>query len=608
MKPFVAVAVVVLLGLIATVEASKKLSPNVAFGAAPEEAVNILGGTDSHYDLSRGSTLPLIARPWGFNGFAAQTDDDPTWPGWWFHPSDRRFFGIRLTHQPSPWISDYGNFLIKAYMPSNPSDKRASGDDYTGYAPSRATFSPYYFATDLMNYGNSNGNLKIEFSPSMHGGMLRATFPAYIAHENGDSASTSASQLRRLSIVLPMNSDITSVVKSPIDGTTLITGHTTHNSGGVGNADAAFAHYFVAAIYSGANGDQPTSFDATSVNSGSNVAWVNFSPTDSANDVLTMRLATSFISQDQALVALQAELPLTKGFEALKAEAKSEWNSVLSRIQIHSAPTDATPEQAADYYSVFYSSLYRASLFPRQLTEFTSEGEAVHWSPYATSADTRVQTGPLSTDSGFWDAWNTVYPLLSLFHRPMLGVTMQGWVNAYKEGGWLPKWASPGYRGSMIGTMGDVSLADAIVKDIPGFDREQAYAAIRKDAFEVPPVGVDGVGRVCLSSYLQNGYVTRDAIMTTGGNCYEVVSRTLNYLQSDFAVAQAAQKLGYDDDTKVLQQRSSNFSLLFDAETGFFRARSANGGKFVEPFDQYGWGGDYTGMFTCNVLMSIDFL
>ncbi len=159
-----------------------------------------------------------------------------------------------------------------------------------------------------------------------------------------------------------------------------------------------------------------------------------------------------------------------KSFESLLTEAFDEWESVLGRARVTDAPSGYSECQLHDLYTVFYSSMYRASLFPRQLTELSADGTPVHWSPYASSPDARVSQGPLSTDSGFWDAWNTVYPLMTLLNRPVLGEMTQGWVNAYSEGGWLPKWASPGYRGSMIGTMGDVSLADAIVKDIPGFD------------------------------------------------------------------------------------------------------------------------------------------
>ncbi|CAE7700473.1 unnamed protein product, partial [Symbiodinium microadriaticum] len=178
-------------------------------------------------------------------------------------------------------------------------------------------------------------------------------------------------------------------------------------------------------------------------------------------------------------------------------------------------------------------------------------------------------------------------PLLSLVNVPVLATTLQGWVNAYKEGGWLPKWASPGYRGSMVGTMGDVSLADAIVKGIPGFDKDGAYEAIRKDAFEPPPPSANGMGRECLATYLKFGYIPH-------GTCSEVVSRTLDYLQADYAIANAAELLGYADDATTLRSRAANYSSMFDFSSGFMRSIDLATGKFTEPFDQFAWGGDYT--------------
>ena len=178
-------------------------------------------------------------------------------------------------------------------------------------------------------------------------------------------------------------------------------------------------------------------------------------------------------------------------------------------------------------------------------------------------------------------------PLLSLVNIPVLSTTLQGWVNAYKEGGWLPKWASPGYRGSMVGTMGDVSLADAIVKGVPGFDKEGAYEAIYKDAFVAPPPSANGMGRECLESYVRLGYIPH-------GTCSEVVSRTLDYLQSDFAIANAAEVLGHVDDAAILRDRAANYSSMFDLSTGFMRSIDMRSGKFSEPFDEFAWGGDYT--------------
>jgi predicted alpha-1,2-mannosidase len=558
-----------------------------------EEFVNVLGGTNSRFDISHGSTLPLVTRPWGFNSYAPMTDDDPTWSGWWFHPSDRRFFGMRVTHQPSPWISDYGNFLIKAYMPSNPSDSTASKDKFTGYSPYSSEFHPYYFSTNFYSYGNSNGNLQFELAPSLHGGIIRASFPKFVASEVGDSDNHgSQNQIRRIAVTLSGASDAVQVIKSPIDGTPMISGFTKKNSGGVGSSTADFTHYFVLAIYNGVSGSEIASMSSS--HAGGQSAWIDFNPEDSNNDILIVRFATSLISTEQALQNLKSEIPSTLSFDELRIEAQSDWRDVLSRVRITEPPLGYDECTLKRLYSIFYTSVYRASIFPRQISEVDPSGNLIHWSPYAKTNETRVMPGALSTDSGFWDAWNTIYPLLGLYHRPYLGTSIQGWVNAYVEGEWLPKWASPGYRGSMVGTMGDVSLADAIVNDIPNFDVKKAYEAIRKDAFDIPPSGVEGVGRVCLESYLKYGYVPRESPATTGGTCSEVVSRTLNYLQSDFAIAQAALKLGYKDDAAALAMRYENFSLTFDGDTGFFRSKVLGAEKWTVPFDQYAWGGDYT--------------
>jgi predicted alpha-1,2-mannosidase len=184
-------------------------------------------------------------------------------------------------------------------------------------------------------------------------------------------------------------------------------------------------------------------------------------------------------------------------------------------------------------------------------------------------------------------------PLLSLVNRDVLGRTLQGWVNAYKEGGWLPKWASPGYRGGMLGTAADIVMGDAIVKGIPGFDVNTAFEAILKNAFVAPPEGVDGIGRVCLPAYMEFGHIPLGSNATTGGLCTEVVSRAQSYYQSDFAIASAAEVLGHSETAQILFARSQNYSKLLEPKTGFFRSRSLSTGEFTEPFDQYAWGGDY---------------
>lgn len=382
----------------------------------PEEYVDILGGTDSRYDISHGSTLPLITRPWGFNAFAPQTDDDPTWPGWWFHPSDRRFFGIRLTHQPSPWIGDYGQFLLQAYIPHE--TQKDVTNFFSGYSPLKSTFKPFYFQTSLYSSGNSAGNLKIEFTPSLHGGIMKATFPVYVPVEpdddNGDRSllDSEQAQIRRIAIILPLKSDVTEITRSPLDGTIMISGHTTANSGGIaGDKETkTFRHYFVACIYRShpSRVDSPTSLDGAHVHFGENLAFVDFSPLifdDSA--VYTVKLSTSLISHEQALVNYEREL-YGQDFETVMKEAKMEWSKVLNRIKVSQPSVHAgtggkdSAKDCDDIYTLFYTCLYRSSLFPRQLSEETKQGLFVHWSPYKSNDQGRVQEGPLSADSGFW--------------------------------------------------------------------------------------------------------------------------------------------------------------------------------------------------------------
>ncbi len=182
-------------------------------------------------------------------------------------------------------------------------------------------------------------------------------------------------------------------------------------------------------------------------------------------------------------------------------------------------------------------------------------------------------------------------PLLSLVNRRQLGTTIQGWVNAYREGKWLPKWASPGYRFGMLGTAADIAISDAIVKRIPGFDVDVAYEAVLKDAYESPPEGVQGIGRVCLPAYLEHGFIPLGAPMTTGGDCTEVVSRAQSYSQSDYAISRAARALGDERRAEELLARSMNYTRLLEPSTGFFRARRVDTGEWAEPFDQYAWGG-----------------
>jgi hypothetical protein len=285
-------------------------------------------------------------------------------------------------------------------------------------------------------------------------------------------------------------------------------------------------------------------------------------------------MATSLISPEQATVNLNRELEVSRGFDDVAGETRGVWNKILRRVDV----VDPGPltEMTTRHLGVFYTGLARALAFPRRLEEVTLEGKTVHYSPYSPSGG--VHDGPLVTDNGFWDTFRTVYPMLSVLYPDYLGVIIQGWLNAYKEGGWLPSWASPGYRNCMVGTYADVVIADAVVKGVKGFDLDTAREALWKDSFVEPPKLSGGaVGKEGLGEYINRGYFANN-----GG---DQVSRTLDFGFADYSVAKAFLKLASlipepSHSSATPDSNVKRSKLLADARTLFARSKRAQTSLF----------------------------
>ena len=487
--------------------------------------VNPLQGTDSHPSFSRGNTLPLVARPFGMTHWSPQTGEG----SWFFQPNTHTLRGIRATHQPSPWMGDYGHFTVMPQAGEPALEQRDSG-----YRPEDLTVQPHYLSVQLQR-----GNVHLEMTPTERCAVYRFTFPT--------------AQASRVFITLPDEAQAETHPERR-----LITGHTRVNNGGVPDN---YAFYFAALF------DQPLAQQTSHQEGKALVAVAEFA---SASRV-EMRVGTSFISAEQALENLRHEVG-AKSFDAIKAEGEGVWEDVLGKVQI----AGGTETQLR----TFYSCLYRAHLFPRMFHEHDAQGKTVHYSPY----DGKVHEGVLYTDNGFWDTYRTVYPLLALLQPERLGEIIQGWVNTYKEGGWFPQWPSPGYRACMIGTHIDIVVADACVRGITGFDRETAYAGMVKHA-TIPGDSVGNYGRLGIEDYLAKGYVAADKLS-------HATSRTLDYAYDDFCLAQVADLLGHPDDVAKYRQRALNYKHVYDPGVGFMRGKNADG-SWEEPFDEFAWGDPY---------------
>jgi predicted alpha-1,2-mannosidase len=499
--------------------------------------VRPLQGTDSHFNLSYGNCLPLVSRPFGMTNWCPQTDEGR----WLFSYRAPKLQGIRATHQPSPWIADYGHFTI---MPQVGALLPDAGQRSSLVRRGDLEIGPDYFKAQFWRYRTT-----VELTPTERCAVLRFTFPAaerarIMFHTFDGPAMVQIDPQRRL-----------------------LSGYTRANSGGVPDS---FACYFVAmfsqpiaghGFFQGADLMEHAPQDESERQG----AYVEFDAR--AQQVVEVRVATSFISVEQALRSLEQEIG-ARSFEEIRADTRAQWNGLLGRAQIEGA--DERQRQT------FYTCLYRALLFPRKWYEYDAAGQPIHYSPY----DGAIYPGVLYADNGFWDTFRTVYPLFGLLFPDKLSEIVNGWVQAADEGGHFPKWASPGYRNCMIGTHLDVVIADAYAKGVRDFDLESAYAAMHKDAYDQGDPH-EGWGRTGLFDYIALGYVPADEVA-------HAAARTQEFAYNDFCVAQIAKALRIEDEARELAGRALHYRNTYDSGVGFMRGRLRDG-SWLEPFDEFAW-------------------
>ncbi|CAE7306580.1 unnamed protein product [Symbiodinium sp. KB8] len=597
----------------------------------PEDFVNVLAGTvggeKAGMHHSTGNTLPLVAMPWGFNHWAPQTADPAARKtSWWFDANADTFYGLRCTHQPSPWMGDYGWFLLVLHTGYAGNSKMG----FTSYHAEGA-LRPHLIDLTLGPFGH-----RLQLTPTNHGGLLRVTFP-----------ESALPQHRRLCVMVPKG-DLKDKDEKRSTAKQIPSGSCLESGGGINVESRRFADgtpdsfaFFGRLESPGLRvetapiadcfekdqqwdplnmpGQERSALDSASqcqMRCKSTASCAHFTFYDDGGchlqdarakkkrqggvqsgppkcaestqreccfisqtqQVVEVKIGTSFISAAQALRALDAEVS-GRSFDFLAAGARSIWRAELRKVEV----LEAGPPTAATFrrLEIFYTSLYRALLFPRRLEEETPAG-LQHWSPYSG----QVVSGVGVSDNGFWDTFRTVYPFLSIAYPKTLSIILTGWLNAFKAGGWLPKWASPGYRDMMVGTFADVVLADAIIKNISGFDRELAWKALYKDSYEAFTVD-SSRGKTGLKHYQEKGFVPIDVGVS------EACSRTLDFAFADAACAAAAQRLGKRREAQELKARSQQaLRELYEPQSGLMGHRKKNQ-DFVQEAPET-WGDCYT--------------
>ena len=518
-------------------------SGNEAFD--PVEYALPLMGTQSSFELSTGNTYPAIARPWGINFWTPQTGK--MGDGWQYVYTANKIRGFKQTHQPSPWINDYGQFVIMPVVgaPEFDQDKRASW-----FSHKSEVVKPYYYKAYLADH-----DVITELTPTDRAALFRFTFPendhSYIVVDALDNASYIK--------VIPEENKII--------------GYSTKNSGGV---PENFKNYFIIEF------DKPFTYEATfadnSLKEGAKEqtskhvgAVIGFKTRK--GEIVHAKVASSFISFDQAAVNMK-ELG-NDSFETLMAKGKQAWNDVLGKIEVEGG--------SLDQYRTFYSCMYRALLFPRKFYEIDAAGKVVHYSPY----NGEVLPGYMFTDTGFWDTFRALFPFLNLMFPTMNKEMQEGLINTYKESGFFPEWASPGHRGCMVGNNSASVLVDAYIKGVKVDDLETLYKGLIHGMENVHPT-VSSTGRLGHEYYNKLGYVPYDVKIN------ENAARTLEYAYNDWCIYQIAKELGRPKkELELYAKRAMNYKNLYDKESKLMRGKNADG-TFQSPFSPLKWGDAFT--------------
>jgi predicted alpha-1,2-mannosidase len=505
--------------------------------------VNTLQGTNSKHEITYGNTYPTTALPFGMNTWTPQTGRNGD--GWKYQYFKKTIRGFQQAHQCSSWSNDYAVFSLMPMLDSLQvnEDKRA-----TGFTHANEIAKPHYYKVKLDN------NITTEISPTERGAHLRFSYPKSKKNFLVLDGYTGISMVK----IIPSERKIIGYV---------------HNGR---QLRKDVKNYFVIQF------DQPIigygTWESKNNTSASNAtdaegkgigAYVEFRP----GTKVQAKVASSYISHEQAQLNLDRELGKQKKLEQTRDIAADVWNKQLGRILVEGG----SQEDLATFYSCFF----RASLFSRKFFEIDAEGNPYYRSPY----DGKIYKGHMYTDTGFWDTFRAQFPLNALMYPTMHGQYMNALLDANDQCGWLPSWSFPGEAGSMIGNHAISLFADAWAKGIRTFDPKRALEAYYHEATNKGPWGPAN-GREGWKEYYILGYVPYPQYR-------EATAKTLEYAYDDFCGYSLAKSTGNKFYEDIFAKQMFNYRNVYDSSTKFMRGRKPDG-SWLENFDPTEWGGPFT--------------
>ena len=527
----------------------------------PARHVNPFIGSGGH-----GHTFPGATVPFGMVQLSPDTRID-NWDGSsGYHYSDNTIYGFSHTHLSGTGIPDGCDILFMPVTGETDFHARPGVKELrnysAGFSHANENASPGYYRVKL------DDGIVAELSATQRVGVHRYTFP------NGQKRTVFLNMLWRDKALKAKISRNGNRIEGIRESTSWAKKQTV---------------YFVAE-FSEPISDWEIAFDGGNhpdVVIDNPYAKATFSETGAP---LLLKVAISYVSIEGARKNLEAELPHWD-FDKVRADAKAAWNKELSKIEV----SGGTPDQTTIFYTALYHTMIHPNVFNDVDGQYKGHDGKVH--SLGTPAPSRrvgKDTAAGSRRSGdqyivfsLWDTFRAAHPLYTIIDQKRTVDFINTFIRIYEQGGRLPVWELWGEEtDTMIGYHAVSVIADAMGKNIKGFDYEKAYKAAKHSA------NLDHHG---LAAYKKRGYVSAE-------DDNESVSKTLEYAYNDWCLMKMASTLynlrslnkegsgpndaeylkALGEDVDMFRRRSGNFENLFNAETGFFRPKR-NGG-FIKPF------------------------
>ena len=282
----------------------------------------------------------------------------------------------------------------------------------------------------------------------------------------------------------------------------------------------------------------------------------------SQGEVIYVKTGLSGVSAEGALKNLEAEIPAWD-FDKVRKAAKQSWQRELSRIQIESS----NQKQKEIFYTAMYHTMLAPTLFDDVDGQYRGMDDEVHRLPPG---------GHNYSTFSLWDTYRATHPLYTLAQSTRVPDFVNCLIRMAGESpDGMPVWPLQGKEtGCMTGYHSAAVIAEACVKKFPKLDLAKAYPLMRKRAMVDDYRG--------LGFYRKLGYIPADKEE-------ESVSKAIEYVYDDWAIAHVARAVGAADDARLLFERSKNYRNNFDPQRGFLRSRLESG-NWAEPFDPRGMG------------------